>query len=190
VSTRRHASLKPQLNQIRDWVAAGATDIWIAHQLGSTPASIAAFRRQHGLLRERPGDDAAPEPAGAAAERPAAVVPAADRPPRRRRAAPPALQAAAPAPEPTAEEPAEAGEAGARKRRSRRGGRGRRTGGEAPPLELEAVFDHGEEGYGLWLDGAVRDAPVYRRHWLGHAAVVVRIEADSIVIRRAAAEDG
>jgi hypothetical protein len=46
------------------------------------------------------------------------------------------------------------------------------------------VFDHGDEGYGLWLDGAVRDAGVYRRHWQGHADIVVRITADEIVIRR------
>jgi hypothetical protein len=48
---RRSASLKPHLNQIRTWVAEGVTDIWIAHQLESTPASIAAFRRRHGLTR-------------------------------------------------------------------------------------------------------------------------------------------
>jgi hypothetical protein len=47
------------------------------------------------------------------------------------------------------------------------------------------VFDHGEEGYGLWLDGAVKDAPVYRQHWAGSAAVVVTVSADEIVIRRA-----
>ena len=47
------------------------------------------------------------------------------------------------------------------------------------------MFDHGDDGYGLWLDGAVRDAAVYRKHWQGHADIVVRITADEIVIRRA-----
>ena len=67
-------------------------------------------------------------------------------------------------------------------RRGRRGGRGRRK-------ELEATFDHGEsDGYGLWLDAAVKDNPVYTEHWAGKRDVTVRIEADQIVIRRAGAE--
>ena len=68
-----------------------------------------------------------------------------------------------------------------RRRRGRRGGRGRRK-------ELEATFDHGEnDGYGLWLDAAVKDNPVYAEHWAGKRDVTVRIEADQIVIRRAGA---
>ena len=52
--------------------------------------------------------------------------------------------------------------------------------------ELEATFDHGEtDGYGLWLDAAVKDNPVYSEHWAGKRDVTVRIEADQIVIRRA-----
>src|SRR5882672_5593833 len=66
-----------------------------------------------------------------------------------------------------------------RRRRGRRGGRGRRK-------ELEATFDHGErDGYGLWLDPAVKDNPVYAERWAGKREVTVRIEADQIVIRRA-----
>jgi hypothetical protein len=66
-----------------------------------------------------------------------------------------------------------------RRRRGRRGGRGRRK-------ELEATFDHGErDGYGLWLDAAVKDNPVYAEHWAGKREVTVRIDADQIVIRRA-----
>ncbi len=66
-----------------------------------------------------------------------------------------------------------------RRRRGRRGGRGRRK-------ELEATFDHGDtDGYGLWLDPAVKDNPVYTEHWAGKREVVVRIEADQIVIRLA-----
>ena len=72
--------------------------------------------------------------------------------------------------------------------RSRRGRRGRRSGsrGSGP---LEATFDHGEEGYGLWLDPAVQDNPIYAEHWAGHRPVAVTIEEDQIVIRRAG-EDG
>ena len=73
-----------------------------------------------------------------------------------------------------------------RRRRGRRGGRGRagsRRGGRAKPLE--GTFDHGEEGYGLWLDPSVRDNPVYAEHWAGHRPVTVAIEADRIVITRA-----
>src|SRR6188472_3445727 len=73
-----------------------------------------------------------------------------------------------------------------RRRRGRRGGRrGRRKG----PSTLEATFDHGEEGYGLWLDPAVQDDPVYAEHWAGHRPVEITIEEDQIVIRRAGAED-
>ena len=45
------ATLKPYLEEIRQWVEQGRTDIWIAHTLNSTPASISAFRSQHGILR-------------------------------------------------------------------------------------------------------------------------------------------
>ena len=36
---------------------------------------------------------------------------------------------------------------------------------------LEGTFDHGDEGYGLWLDPAVQDDPVYAEHWAGHRPV-------------------
>jgi hypothetical protein len=54
---------------------------------------------------------------------------------------------------------------------------------------LEATFDHGDEGYGLWLDPAVQDDPVYAEYWAGHRPVEVTIEEDQIVIRRAGGED-
>jgi hypothetical protein len=170
VSSRR-TTLKPHLNQIRSWVGEGATDIWIAHKLGTQPASITRFRRQHDLLRE--GERAATRPA--AEPKPKAAKPAA---------------AAAPPPDTpptgTTAEPQPA------RRRRRRGGRGRGEGraeaSAVEPVELEGVFDHGEDGYGLWLDGAIRDAPVYRRHWQGHRAMRVRVSADAITIRRA--DDG
>ena len=71
-----------------------------------------------------------------------------------------------------------------RARRSRGGRTRRRTAGP-----LEGTFDHGEEGYGLWLDPAVQDDPVYAEHWAGHRPVEITIEEDQIVIRRAGAED-
>ena len=49
---------------------------------------------------------------------------------------------------------------------------------------LEGTFDHGEEGYGLWLDPAIQDNPIYAEHWAGHRPVEVVVEEDQIVIRR------
>ena len=91
-------------------------------------------------------------------------------------------------------EPSESGEEDAegeseerprRRRRGRRGGRGRRRSRPA----LEGTFDHGEEGYGLWLDPAVQDDPVYAEHWAGHRPITVTVEAERIVITRAG-DDG
>jgi hypothetical protein len=77
------------------------------------------------------------------------------------------------------------GEPRRRRRRGRRGGRRHRARRNA----FEATFDHGEEeGYGLWLDPAVVDNPVYSQHWAGHRAVTVTVEADAITIRRAGAD--
>ena len=70
-----------------------------------------------------------------------------------------------------------------RRRRGRRGGRRHRARRDA----LEATFDHGDEGYGLWLDPAVADNPVYSEHWAGHRAVTVTLDAETITIRRAPA---
>ena len=74
-----------------------------------------------------------------------------------------------------------------KRRRGRRGGRGAGRGRRR--TTLEATFDHGEEGYGLWLDPAVQDDPIYAGHWAGHRPVEVAIEEDQIVIRRAGGED-
>ena len=54
---------------------------------------------------------------------------------------------------------------------------------------LEGTFDHGEEGYGLWLDPAVQDDPTYAEHWAGHRPVTVTVETDQIVIRRSGGDD-
>lgn len=72
-----------------------------------------------------------------------------------------------------------------RRRRSRRGRRS--SPRDAGPLE--GTFDHGEEGYGLWLDPAIQDNPVYAEHWAGHRQVEVTVEEDQIVIRRIGSDD-
>src|SRR3954453_3722769 len=58
------ATLKPYLEEIRQWVEQGRTDVWIAHTLNSTPASISAFRSSHGILRRstRPEARTGPPP--------------------------------------------------------------------------------------------------------------------------------
>ena len=56
---------------------------------------------------------------------------------------------------------------------------------------MQATFDHGEEGYGLWLDPAVADDPVYGEHWAGQRRVEVTVEPERIVITRSGdAESG
>ncbi|HWX97601.1 MAG TPA: hypothetical protein VNZ01_12230 [Solirubrobacteraceae bacterium] len=85
------------------------------------------------------------------------------------------------------EEPDEEPAASRTRRRSRRGGRGRRGAARAEPLE--GTFDHGEEGYGLWLDPAIQDNPIYAEHWAGHRPVEVAVEEDQIVIRRIGDDD-
>ena len=82
------------------------------------------------------------------------------------------------------DEEATDGEPRRRRRRGRRGGRRHRARRNA----FEATFDHGGEGYGLWLDPAVVDNPVYSEHWAGHRAVTVTVEADAITIRRAGSD--
>jgi len=86
------------------------------------------------------------------------------------------------------EETEEDAERPARRRRGRRGGRGAGRG-RRRATTLEATFDHGEEGYGLWLDPAIQDDPIYAEYWAGHRPVEVAIEEDQIVIRRAAPEE-
>ena len=208
-------SLRPHLNQIRGWVRQGRTDAWIAHQLEVTVQDIAAFRRQNELLPEGeqgdgPGVDfddeidlRAEDDALIAAELEAAEAARAEEEARlaaeeeaRRAAEEEARLAAEEQARRAAEEDARrvaeeaedgAAEAAPARRRGRRGGRGRRRPGAA--RELEGTFDHGEEGYGLWLDPAVADNPVYAEHWAGHRPVSVTIEEDRIVIRRAGEDD-
>jgi hypothetical protein len=193
---RRQPSLRSQLNQIRLWVRQGRTDAWIAHKLDVSIEQLERFKRDHDLVVDggAPGRPADPlsvpppevdlhqeeeeeeeeeeaEPVGSLIDEPEAE----EEPPRPRGGG--RGRAAAERSEP------DEGEAPARRRRrGRRGGRRRRR-----PSSYEATFDHGEEGYGLWLDPAVVDNPVYAQHWAGHREVQVTFDADAITIRRASA---
>jgi hypothetical protein len=171
-------SLRPQLNQIRGWVRQGRTDAWIAHQLEVTVQQIQAFKREQGL--EADGDEPAPayDEVDLRAEDDAAIAAELEAEAARR------TEEEARAAEEAAARAAEAEEEEKPKRPTRRrGGRSRRrTAGGRP---LEGTFDHGEEGYGLWLDPDVQDDPIYAEHWAGHRPVEVTIEEDQIVIRRA-----
>jgi len=181
-------SLRPQLNQIRAWVRQGRTDAWIAHQLEVTVQQIQAFKREQGLEAGVEVEGGAPvleydDEIDLRAEDDALI--AAE------------LEAAAAA-RANEEDDAEETDGGdpdgdddderpARRRRGRRGGRAgasrgrRKTGANT----LEGTFDHGDEGYGLWLDPAIQDDPVYAEYWAGHRPVEITIEEEQIVIRRA-----
>ena len=41
-----------------------------------------------------------------------------------------------------------------------------------------------EEGYGIWLDPAIKDDPTYAEHWAGQRALRVTIEPERIVLER------
>jgi len=186
-------SLRPHLNQIRAWVRQGRTDAWVAHQLEVTVRDIEQFKRQNELV----SDDDAPEGAGGAGDYPeeidlraeddaliAAELEAAEAEAERARAEAERARAEAGDDEPS--EDADEEPSGTRtRRRSRRGGRGRSRSGARNTGPLEGTFDHGEEGYGLWLDPAIQENPIYAEHWAGHRPVEVEIEEDRIIIRRA-----
>ena len=171
----RRPSLRSQLNQIRLWVRQGRTDAWIAHKLDISVEQLSVFKREQGLNGEP-----APEP-----EEILEPVAPAEEPPEPVEEPPEPVEELDIEPEPAAEEQEDA-EPGRRRRRGRRGGR--RRGGRRLD-SYEATFEHGGEGYGLWLDPAVADSPLYTEHWAGHRAVVVTVEADAITIRRAEGDD-
>ena len=177
-------SLRPQLNQIRGWVRQGRTDAWIAHQLEVTVQQIQSFKRENDL--EADGDSAgAPEEVDLRAEDDAAI--AAELEAEEARRAEEEAKLAEEAAKRAAEEDEEEEKKPAPRRRTstrRSGGRTRKRTGP-----LEGTFDHGEEGYGLWLDPAVEDDPIYAEHWAGHRPVEVTIEEDQIVIKRAGGGD-
>ena len=177
--TRR--SLRPHLNQIRTWVRQGRTDAWIAHQLEVTVQQIEAFKREQELEPDARGNGAADTTTvDLRAEDDEAIAAELEAEAQRK-----------------AEEEAKARrgggrrgrEAAAEERRRPRTAAAKPAAGRrrvAPPQgrrrPLEGTFDHGDEGYGLWLDPAVADDPVYAEHWAGHRPVEVTIEEDQIVI--------
>ncbi|HET9740021.1 MAG TPA: hypothetical protein VFP78_18030, partial [Solirubrobacteraceae bacterium] len=170
----------------------GRTDAWIAHQLEVTVQQIQAFKREQDL--EANGGEPATEEVDLRAEDDAAIAAALEEEAKRReeedarraeedaRRAEEEAREAEEAARRAAEAEAEADEEDEAKpkrpARRARGGRSRRRGASRP---LEGTFDHGEEGYGLWLDPAVQDDATYAEHWAGHRPVEVTIEEDQIV---------
>jgi hypothetical protein len=188
-------SLRPNLNQIRAWVRQGRTDAWVAHQLEVSVRDIEQFKRQNDLVEEDATDATtasdypdeidlrAEDDALIAAELEAAEVEA-----ERARA-----EAAEKAEQEADADAGEEDDAPRTRARRRRGGRGRRVlgsrSGAGSSGPLEGTFDHGEEGYGLWLDPAIQDNPIYAEHWAGHRPVEVAVEEDCIIIRRTGDDD-
>jgi hypothetical protein len=175
-------SLRPHLNQIRAWVRQGRTDAWVAHQLEVTVQDIEQFKRQNDLLGDESPAEGSMSPSYPeeidlrasddeliAAE----LEAAAERAKAEAEAQPEEEEEATAVQEPAAPS--------SRRRRGRRGGRRSGTRDSGP---LEGTFDHGEEGYGLWLDPAIQDNPIYAEHWAGHRPVQITVEEDQIVIRR------
>src|SRR5262245_20901274 len=160
--------LRSQLNQIRAWVRQGRTDAWIAYQLEVSTAELREFRRRHDLAPDADGFDDVDLRDEIEAEIEATMSEGDDE---------------------DEDEDDEADEeekpAGGGRRRRRRRRRSRRG-----PSSTQATFDHGEtEGFGLWLDPAVEDDPVYSENWAGHRQVEVTIEPDRIVIKRSGDDD-
>src|SRR6185312_5141936 len=177
-------SLRPHLNQIRAWVRQGRTDAWVAHQLEVSVRDIEQFKRQNDLAGDdTPGDAGAVdfnEEIDLRAEDDALIAAELEA------AEAEAERALAEASERDDEEE-ESEDGASRRRRSRRGGR--RRSGARNTAPLEGTFDHGEEGFGLWLDPAIQDNPVYAEHWAGHRPIEVAVEEDRIVIRRIGDDD-
>ncbi len=189
-------SLRPHLNQIRAWVRQGRTDAWVAHQLEVTVRDIEQFKRQNELV----SDDETVEGASGAGDYPEEIDLRAEDDALIAAELEAAEAEAAQAEAERARQRAEAAESGEEvdeeaeegatrtRRRSRRGGRGRRSGARNTG-PLEGTFDHGEEGYGLWLDPAIQENPIYAEHWAGHRPVEVEVEEDRIIIRRSGESD-
>lgn len=188
--------LKSQLNQIRAWAREGRTDAWIAHQLDVSASELRGFRNRHGLSadEETPADDDLRDEIEAEIE---AATLAADEEEEE-------LEDDFDDEDQDEDEDEDdedsSDDRGGRRGESRDRGRGRDDGESKPKrrrrgrrrggarrsgVEMEASFDHGaKDGYGLWLDPAIADDPVYDEHWSGHEAVSVTVEPDRIVIRR------
>ena len=188
--------LRSQLNQIRAWVRQGRTDAWIAHQLEVSTSELREFRRRHELSAE---DDSGEEPdlrdeieaeieaatreeeLAAEAEEEDEDDEEADDAGRRR------LRRGRSRRRATRAKPAATSRSRRRRRRRRRrGGRGRSS---RPGAGMQATFDHGkDDGYGLWLDPAIADDPIYTEHWAGKRRIEVTVEPDRIIIKRSDAD--
>jgi hypothetical protein len=185
----RRPSLRPQLNQIRLWLRQGRTEAWIAHKLDISVGQLEQFKREQGLDGD-PVSVAAPvlvePPRGQLEVDDLEELDEEDEDEEEEREEEeeedeqPEVPAARDRDDHEADE--EGPPAARRRRRGRRGGRRRKR----PATSFEGTFDHGSEGYGLWLDPAVADSDVYAEHWAGHREVKVTVEADAITIRRAA----
>jgi hypothetical protein len=182
-------SLRPHLNQIRSWVRQGRTDAWVAHQLEVTVQEIEQFKRQNELTGdEGPSEGvstavAYPEEIDLRAEDDELIAAELEAAMEAEREKAEREKAEAEAREESGEQ--ESASSTPRRRRSRRGRRS--SSRDSGPLE--GTFDHGEEGYGLWLDPAIQDNPIYAEHWAGHRPVQVTVEEDQIVIRRTDSDD-
>jgi hypothetical protein len=175
-------SLKPQLNQIRAWVQQGRTDAWIAHQLEISATELREFRKQYDLSADAESAGSSDVDLRDEIEAEIEAATEAEEAEKAERAEDEDETESEGDEDEDREEQGEGGTGAGRRRRRRRG----RRGGRSRRKELEATFDHGEtDGYGLWLDAAVKDNPVYTEHWAGKRDVTVRIDADQIVIRRA-----
>jgi cold shock CspA family protein len=65
----------------------------------------------------------------------------------------------------------------------------RERGPREPETVFEGVLDHGErDGWGLWLDPSIAEDPIWKEHWVGVEAVVVKVAEDSIVLEADGAE--
>ena len=168
--------LRSQLNQIRAWVRQGRTDAWIAHQLDVPASELREFRRRHELSPED-------EDAGEVELRDEIEAEIEALSETEEEEEPPAAEGDAEEAK-EAVQPREVEASGGRRRRRRRRRRGG-GGGDRAGAAMQATFDHGDnDGFGLWLDPAVEDDPVYSEHWAGHRRVEVTIEPDRIVIKR------
>lgn len=183
-------SLKPQLNQIRAWVQQGRTDAWIAHQLEISATELREFRKQYDLSADAESSGSSDVDLRDEIEAEIEAATEAEEAEKAERAESDGDEADEDADGDGDEDREDRGEGGTGAGRRRRRRRGRR-GGRSRRKEIEASFDHGEtDGYGLWLDAAIKDNPVYTEHWAGKRDVTVRIEADQIVIRRAGEPQG
>lgn len=85
-----------------------------------------------------------------------------------------------------------------RRRRPTQGGQGQPQVPNGPAMTAlgestyEAVFDHGNQGYGVWFDGMVREDPTYRQFWKGTGTrpLYVRILEDRIVLTKEIDREG